>query len=56
MSSVLPYLISGTDDDGYIWVVRSDDHDTALHVADMFRESGHTRVTAVPVDYSIPAD
>lgn len=50
------YLTAGTDLDGNVWVVRTEDADTAAHVANLFREADHVRVTVSPPGLPLDVD
>jgi hypothetical protein len=39
------WVVSGTDQNGDVWVVRADNEDTADHIAQMFRDAGYTDVS-----------
>lgn len=43
--SMSEYIVSATDDEETIWIVRSDNTETAQHFADLLRINDYTRVT-----------
>ena len=50
------FILSAESRDGAIWVVRTDDRESADHVADLFRLSDHVRVTITAPDAPLDID
>ena len=50
------FVTSAEDRDGNVWVVRTEDADTAGHVADLFRLNDHVRVTVISPDDPLDLD
>ncbi len=51
-----PYLTSGTDRAGNVWVARAEDAPTADHIAEIFRQTDHVRVTVSPPGLPLDVD
>ncbi len=50
------FVTSAEDRDGNVWVVRTEDRETASHVADLFRLNDHVRVTVIAPDDPLDLD